>query len=103
MTLNYYAFSMSSAFRLIGQSPDAERAGDRKLTRAGLRCCKLSSDCGGFGKRNPAFPPIMTSWDLSALEAAQQRSFIFSATVWQPHMMASDAVGKERSKLFAKS
>ena len=33
MTPNYYNFSMSSAFRLTGQSPDAERAGDRKLTR----------------------------------------------------------------------
>jgi hypothetical protein len=45
----------------------------------------------------------MASWDLSALKAAQQRSFVGASAVRQPRVMASDPVGKEHSKLFAKS
>jgi hypothetical protein len=56
------------------------KAGDL-LARSAYEFGKLSSDCGGFGKRNPAFPPIMASWDLSALEAAQQRAFVGASAV----------------------
>ena len=56
-----------------------------------------------LGAGNPALPSVMASWDLSALKAAQQRSFVGASAVGQPRVMASDPVGKEHSKLFAKS
>ena len=61
----------------------------------GLTGTKLGCDRAGFGEGNPAPPPVMASWDLSALKAAQQRSFVGASAVRQPRVMAGDPVGLE--------
>jgi len=76
-------------------------AGDL-FARPAYEIGKLSGDCGGFGERNPASPPVMASWDVNALESAQQRAFVGASAVRQPRVMSSDAVSKEHSELFAK-
>ena len=76
-------------------------AGDPSAGSA-YEIAKLGGDRSGFREGNPASPAVMASWDLSALKPAQQRSFVGASAVWQPPVMASDPVGKEYSKLFAK-
>src|SRR5271165_4333461 len=77
-------------------------AGD-PFARSAYEIGKLGCDRGGFGEGNPTSPSVMASWDLNAVKAAQQRSLVGASAVRQPRVMASDAVSKEHSKLFAKS